>query len=67
MSNGLLHFGVSSIWFQAIEMYSLPLSSFYSLINHISDLTRSANNLERTVPMKIELSGLRVVKFGQPN
>ena len=56
MSKGLLLFGMSSIRFQAVEMYILPLLFTSSFTIHVSDLTRSAKNLERTVPRQIELS-----------
>ena len=66
-STGVSYFGIPSIRFQAIKMYLLPLFLFSSLANHIGDLTRSAKNLERTVPRQIKLSGLRLVRFEQPN
>ena len=58
---------MSSIRFQAIKMHLLPLFLISSVANHVSDFTRSAKYLERTVPRQIKLSGLRLVRFEQPN
>ena len=57
-STGESHFGISSIRFQAIKMYFLPLFFISSFTSHIGDLTRSSKNLERTVPRRINFSGL---------
>ena len=66
-SNRVSHFGISLVRFQAINMYILPLFFISSLTNLVGDLTRSVNNLKRTVPRQVKLSGLRLARFEQPN